>query len=97
MRCAVRHDKRNRLPGADLEVRDGGHVLAVRLDRRSRMLYDSTHVYLNGSIFASLAGHPILAVLADRRRLPPGTGFPKPTIDLMFDAYLTGALHAGAT
>jgi 50S ribosomal protein L16 3-hydroxylase len=71
---------------------DGG----VHLDRRARLLYDSTHVYLNGSIMAPLAGHPTLAVLADQRRLDAATTLPKSTIDLLFDAYLNGAVHVGA-
>ncbi len=73
-------------------TRAGG---GVSLDRRARLLYDSTHVYLNGSIMAPLAGHSPLATLADRRRLPASTALSHATIDLLFDAYLSGAVHVG--
>jgi len=69
----------------------------VRLDRRSRLLYDATHLYLNGSIMAPIAGHSTLVALADRRCLPAATPLSKPVIDLLFDAYSSGALHVGAT
>jgi len=68
----------------------------VRLDRRSRMLYDSTHVYLNGAPLATLGEHPCLASLADRRLLPPDAPLAAATLRLIHEAYLSGALHAGA-
>jgi 50S ribosomal protein L16 3-hydroxylase len=73
-------------------VRRGG---GVRLDRRSRMLYDSENVYLNGSIIAAVADHPALVQLADRRTLPPDTAWSGDDLGLLHAAYLTGALHAG--
>ncbi|MFT4267905.1 MAG: cupin domain-containing protein [Xenophilus sp.] len=43
---------------------------AVRLDRRTRMLYDARHVFVNGESFRA-AGHDawLMRQLADRRRL----------------------------
>ncbi|MDP9045133.1 MAG: cupin domain-containing protein, partial [Pseudomonadota bacterium] len=42
----------------------------LRLDRRSRMLYDNTHVYLNGESFrAGGRDATLMRRLADRRRL----------------------------
>jgi 50S ribosomal protein L16 3-hydroxylase len=67
----------------------------VRLDRRSRMLYDSSHVYLNGAVVADVAGHGPLAALADARRLSPDTEWSDATLRILYDAYLTGAVHAG--
>jgi len=68
----------------------------IRLDRRSRMLYDAEHVYLNGAIVASLRVHPLLAELADRRRLEAGAGWTPEAIAIVYPSYLTGALHVGA-
>ena len=59
------------------------------------MLYDDESVYLNGSIIAAIAQHPMLVQLADRRALPPETAWTMDDIGLLHDAYLTGALHAG--
>ncbi|MEP6702817.1 MAG: cupin domain-containing protein [Betaproteobacteria bacterium] len=67
----------------------------VRLDRRARMLYDSMNVYLDGAVVAPVAEHPLLATLADRRRLPPDSRWTKAVLDTLFDAYLCGALHVG--
>lgn len=64
------------------------------LDRRSRMLYDKSAVYLNGECVAELAAHPALASLADERRLPPSKVLPRATLRVLHDAYLSGALHA---
>jgi 50S ribosomal protein L16 3-hydroxylase len=72
-----------------------GRTAGVRLDRRSRMLYDAEHVYLNGAIVAALGQHPALAALADRRRLRDA-GLPQSTIDILYESYLSGALHVGA-
>lgn len=48
-------------------------VRAVQLDRRSRMLYDSHHVFINGEAFrASGVDATLLRRLADRQRLGPG-------------------------
>ena len=69
---------------------------AVRLDRRARMLYDNASVYLNGEVFAGLAEHPALAALADHRRLS-AAALPGPTLRLLHQAYLTGALHVGSS
>ena len=53
-----------------------GHLdpwLGVVLDRRTRMLYDARHVYLNGEAFrASGADARLLRRLADERRLAAG-------------------------
>jgi 50S ribosomal protein L16 3-hydroxylase len=48
-------------------------VRAVGLDRRSRMLYDAHHVFINGESFrASGVDATLLRRLADRQRLGPG-------------------------
>jgi 50S ribosomal protein L16 3-hydroxylase len=57
--------------------RDGtpsaGAELPIRLDRRSRMLYDDEHVYLNGETFrASGRDAMVMRRLADRRALGAG-------------------------
>jgi 50S ribosomal protein L16 3-hydroxylase len=83
------------LPRAAFARRVAGRAGGVRLDRRSRMLYDDANVYLNGSIIAAVAQHPMLVQLADRRALPPDTAWTMDDIGLLHDAYLTGALHAG--
>lgn len=44
---------------------------AVRLDRRTRMMYDERHVFINGESFrAGGADARLMRELADRRRLP---------------------------
>jgi 50S ribosomal protein L16 3-hydroxylase len=80
-------------------VRSAGRASpgGVRLDRRTRMLYDNDNVYMNGEVIAALADHPALAALADRRRLPGIAALPKATLRLLHEAYLTGALHAGSS
>jgi 50S ribosomal protein L16 3-hydroxylase len=75
--------------------RIAGRTGGVRLDRRSRMLYDAENVYLNGSIIAAVARHPALMQLADRRMLPADVAWTADDINLLHAAYLTGALHAG--
>ena len=67
----------------------------LRLDRRARMLYDDERVFINGQVMAALAGHPQLAALADRRRLPQPAGLSRATWRILHDTYLTGALHVG--
>ena len=50
--------------------RGAGGNAAVALDRRSRMLYDARHVYLNGEAFRSGGSDArLMRRLADRRRL----------------------------
>ncbi len=53
-----------------------GHLdpwLGVVLDRRTRMLYDARHVYLNGEAFRASGGDArLLRRLADERRLAAG-------------------------
>jgi len=71
--------------------KDGG----VRLDRRSRMLYDAASVYLNGAVIASAAEHPLLRELADRRELAPESAWSRELLVLLHDAYSSGALHVG--
>ena len=88
---------RRPLRRAEFARRIAGARGGVRLDRRSRLLYDATHVYLNGSVVAAVAEHPALAILADRRLLPADTAWAPPTVDLLFDAYLSGALPVGTT
>jgi len=75
--------------------RIAGRAGGVRLDRRSRMLYDADNVYLNGSIIAGSAQHPLLVQLADRRAAPRDTAWSAEDLGVLHAAYLTGALHAG--
>ena len=70
-------------------------TVALRLDRRTRMLYDTASVFMNGQVIAALADHPALAMLADRRQLLDVGGLSAPTLRILHDAYLTGALHVG--
>jgi hypothetical protein len=52
-------------------------------------------VYLNGAVVADVTGHGPLAALADARRLAPDTEWSDATLRILYDAYLTGAVHAG--
>jgi 50S ribosomal protein L16 3-hydroxylase len=56
------------------EARDAGAALprnGVRLDRRTRMLYDTQHVFINGeSLHAAGSDFEAMRVLADTRTLP---------------------------
>jgi 50S ribosomal protein L16 3-hydroxylase len=46
------------------------HAVALRLDRRSRMMYDDRHVYINGEAFrAGGRDAHLMRRLADQRRL----------------------------
>jgi len=47
------------------------HAVALRLDRRTRMLYDTRHVFINGEAFvAGGRDARLMQQLADRRELP---------------------------
>jgi 50S ribosomal protein L16 3-hydroxylase len=74
----------------------GRGARGLHLDRQARMLYDDAAVYLNGEAFAAVAEHPSLAVLADRRLLPADAALPRSTLECLYEAYLSGAVHVGA-
>jgi 50S ribosomal protein L16 3-hydroxylase len=69
----------------------------IRLDRRTRMLYDRSNVFVNGETFAQVAGAAELTELADRRSLD-GAAVARmsgASVARIHDAYLNGALHVG--
>jgi len=70
---------------------------AVRLDRRSRMMYDATHVYLNGESWRA-AGRDarLMRLLADRRGLdaPALRGASAQAVALLQQWCEAGWLHA---
>ena len=68
----------------------------VRLDRRTRMLYDNDHIFINGEVLAASADHPSLVALADARRLRVDDTLPASTLEFLHREYLNGALHVGS-
>ena len=69
---------------------------SVRVDRRTRMLYDNDHLFINGEVLATIADHPSLTALADQRRLRIDQALPPSTLELLHREYLNGALHVGS-
>ena len=67
------------------------------LDRRSRMLYDDQHVFINGEAFRA-AGRDarLMMQLADRRQLDAADAarLSPPARDLLADWVAAGWLHA---
>jgi 50S ribosomal protein L16 3-hydroxylase len=60
-------------PNVWFEARDGADPLdgGVKLDRRTRMMYDARHVFINGeSLRAAGRDAKLMRALADARRLP---------------------------
>ena len=58
--------------GAALGLSPGGTALEIVLDRRTRMMYDKQHVFINGESYrASGRDAALMRALADRRRLGP--------------------------
>lgn len=77
----------------DARVRASG----VRLDRRTRFLYDGPFIGINGE--CALPAREIrmpLRRLADARGLPPGT-YPEPLLDRLHEWYLAGWLRLAGT
>jgi 50S ribosomal protein L16 3-hydroxylase len=80
---------------------DGGEppaeLQAVALDRRTRMLYDERHLYINGESFrASGRDAKLMRRLADQRALGPRelAGASEDAIALLGDWCEAGWLHA---
>jgi 50S ribosomal protein L16 3-hydroxylase len=80
---------------------DGGEAgvagAAVRLDRRTRMLYDDHHVFINGESFrAGGRDATLMQRLADRRGLQPDEvrRLSKPAARLLDDWVCAGWLHS---
>jgi 50S ribosomal protein L16 3-hydroxylase len=73
---------------------------AVRLDRKTRMMYDRHHVFMNGESYrARGADATLMRRLADRRELSPRDMRVASTqaCDLLADWQLAGWLHVGLT
>ena len=67
----------------------------LRLDSRAQLLYDATHLFVNGEALVPPAGARItLRRLANARGLAPGTIAPS-TVDLLYRWYRDGFLHVG--
>ena len=83
---------------------DAGQALpdaipGLRLDRRSRMMYDPRHIFINGEAFvASGKDARLLRRLADERALDAkaSAGFSTEARQQLADWALAGWLHAGA-
>jgi len=68
----------------------------ARLDARTLMLFDATHVYVNGESTGTPGRRQrILRALADRRALPPGTRLPRTLCSRLYRWYLDGWLLIG--
>ena len=71
----------------------------VRLDPRTQLLYDATHVFINGTALRRPAtGAPAIERLADARVLPPRAGGAlRPEVSaILYTWYRDGYLHPGA-
>jgi len=71
---------------------------AVMLDRRTRMLYDARHLYINGESFrAGGRDATLMRKLADQRALGPRelAGASEDALALLGDWCEAGWLHAG--
>ena len=67
----------------------------LRLDSRTQLLYDATHLFVNGEALLPPAGARItLRRLANARELAPGTIAP-PAADALYRWYRDGFLHIG--
>ena len=67
----------------------------LRLDSRTQLLYDATHLFVNGEVLVPPAGAWLtLRRLANARELAPGTIAP-PAADVLYRWYRDGYLHAG--
>jgi 50S ribosomal protein L16 3-hydroxylase len=73
--------------------------LGIRLDRRTRMMYDKHHVFINGESYrARGADATLMRRLADRRELSPKElrASSAQARDLLGDWHLAGWLHEGS-
>lgn len=66
----------------------------ARLDPRTQFLYRGTALYVNGEVHRDATGE-VLKELADRRRLAPGVGRDRSTVDWLYRNYRLGFLHLG--
>jgi len=69
----------------------------IRLDLRTQLLYDSDHLFVNGTALAwPAAGSGVLRQLANGRALGAGAvaAAPAPAMALVYDWYRDGYLHA---
>jgi 50S ribosomal protein L16 3-hydroxylase len=65
----------------------------VRLDRATQLLYDATHIFINGDVVEPPANaKPALRRLADARELTPGR-FDREALKLLYRWYHDGFLH----
>lgn len=78
----------------DRARRDGVH-----LDRRAQLLYDDTHIFINGSAIARGTSDAAIVALANSRALPGGTlaAATPAEISLFHEWYGHGYLGIGAT
>ena len=66
----------------------------VALDPRTLLLFSEAGFFLNGeALTIAAAWQPILAGLADRRRLAAGTSLPAELLELLYGWYCDGYLH----
>jgi 50S ribosomal protein L16 3-hydroxylase len=85
------------LPRGAFRRRAARHGL--RLDRRTQLLYDDDHVFVNGAALPwPAAGAAAIRRLADRRRLPPSeaAALGDDALAFLYDQYRNGYLHADA-
>ena len=69
------------------------------LDRRTQLLFDATHLFINGAALAFPAtGTPALKALANARALASQevAGLPAATGTILYNWYRDGYLHTGA-
>lgn len=66
----------------------------ARLSPRTLMLFDQSHLYVNGDAIALTQRNP-LRTLADRRSLPPGSSLSRPLLSLLYRWYRDGWLLTG--
>lgn len=65
----------------------------VALDLKTVMLFDNSHIYINGDVMeAEATAHAMLRELANLRSLP-AAAYPKPVLDALYACYEYGYLH----
>lgn len=67
----------------------------VRLDLRTRLLFDGHALYINGERYPRSVDSPELIELADRGELAPGAVLTPATARLLYQWYRAGYIHAG--
>jgi 50S ribosomal protein L16 3-hydroxylase len=72
-------------------------IQGVRLDMKSRLLFDRRMLYMNGEAVAlPRSGAAVLKKFADERALPAGTPLGKATLALLHRWHAAGYLQTGA-